>query len=492
MECLSKDCFLLNFTTFTKTGVTQNNRTAAGLIEFQSSVSRSVLFGCLWWTILGTPVGTSPVIFWRSCMTDVRFPFLRNLKERKEFWINFWYATVTLYWSRATRRYSNHILYRSSRIVRKGIIRSFYASILASALLHDVRVAELSVHASKEASDRIHISAFGTSRQSLSSVGMTVGPLFGGRFHRNRCFLNDDLFSLLTWFLVLWLRFHKVSFGCASFRPFVRWPRKVSSGGEHLFQSGKSALFLQQRIVANWVSERLFFLCWCVPMNNCRHVNGLQSCQIRCFQIQDWTNAHIITQSTHTFWIWIVARWCVCALCSVQLPSFLSESLTHTKLAFANFCWEACLLWHVRNGFAVSDVSHSVSRSSWVFALGHTCEIGFRKFWYFTMTSFFVLIVPTKAVTHCGVDAYLVACQNSVNDNCLCLSRTLKVNDLLALLGLDISFPEWFSTTEYWMTTSFKLQCHFPGDAIPFYGWFVQPRTVPLSFLSTSTETPMT
>ena len=58
------------------------------------------------------------------------------------------------------------------------------------------------------------------------------------------------------------------------------------------------------------------------------------------------------------------------------------------------------------------------------------------------MTSFFVLIVRIKQEKHCGLDTYLIACQNSANDNCLCLSSSQKLNGLLALLGLDISFPE--------------------------------------------------
>ena len=67
-------------------------------------------------------------------------------------------------------------------------------------------------------------------------------------------------------------------------------------------------------------------------------------------------------------------------------------------------------------------------------------EIGFRKFWCFTMKSLFVFIVLIKPDKHCCVDAYLIAFQNSANDNCLCLSRTLKMNRLLAFLGLEISF----------------------------------------------------
>ena len=59
------------------------------------------------------------------------------------------------------------------------------------------------------------------------------------------------------------------------------------------------------------------------------------------------------------------------------------------------------------------------------------------------MTSFFVTIVRTKPKTHCGVIAKkLIACQNSGNNNRLGVSRTLKVNGLLALLRLEISFQE--------------------------------------------------
>ena len=39
-------------------------------------------------------------------------------------------------------------------------------------------------------------------------------------FHWNRCFLKDDLVSLVTGFLVLWFGMHKVSLGCASWGPF--------------------------------------------------------------------------------------------------------------------------------------------------------------------------------------------------------------------------------------------------------------------------------
>ena len=49
---------------------------------------------------------------------------------------------------------------------------------------------------------------------------------------------------------------------------------------------------------------------------------------------------------------------------------------------------------------------------------------------------------PIKATTCCGVTASLIAYQISASDVCLGLSRTLKVNGLLAFLGLDVSFNE--------------------------------------------------
>ena len=119
-------------------------------------------------------------------------------------------------------------------------------------------------------------------------------------------------------------------------------------------------------------------------------------------------------------------------------------------------------------------------------------EVGFRKFWYFTMTSFFVLIVRIKQNKHCGVDAYLIACQNSANDDCLCLSRSQKVNGSLAVLGLEISFPEK-SVQQEIRCGAFSNFCDIcPGDAIPFSGWFVRARTAPHTFLFTCTETPIT
>ena len=39
-------------------------------------------------------------------------------------------------------------------------------------------------------------------------------------------------------------------------------------------------------------------------------------------------------------------------------------------------------------------------------------------------------------------------CQHIVNTDSLCLSRALKVGGLPGLLGLEISFQEWFSTIE--------------------------------------------
>ena len=51
-----------------------------------------------------------------------------------------------------------------------------------------------------------------------------------------------------------------------------------------------------------------------------------------------------------------------------------------------------------------------------------------------------VLIEP---ITHGGISAQLIACQNGTNHDCLCLGRTLKVNEgLLALLGLEISLRQ--------------------------------------------------
>ena len=68
------------------------------------------------------------------------------------------------------------------------------------------------------------------------------------------------------------------------------------------------------------------------------------------------------------------------------------------------------------------------------------------KFWSFTLTSFFVVIVLFKPNTHCGVSAKLIVCQNGANNDCLYLRRALKVNGLLTLLGLEISFQEWYRT----------------------------------------------
>ena len=103
----------------------------------------------------------------------------------------------------------------------------------------------------------------------------------------------------------------------------------------------------------------------------------------------------------------------------------------------------------------------------------------------------FVLVVLIKWDTHCSVDAWLIVCQNSADNNCLCLSCTLKVNGLLTHFGLEISFQEWFSTIKYQKWRVFKLLCNFPRDAIPFSSYVVQERTVPDPFLSKFTETPM-
>ena len=49
--------------------------------------------------------------------------------------------------------------------------------------------------------------------------------------------------------------------------------------------------------------------------------------------------------------------------------------------------------------------------SSWVFAVGQIREIGFKKFWYFTMTSFFFLECTDQTKhKHSGVNAQLIAC----------------------------------------------------------------------------------
>ena len=77
------------------------------------------------------------------------------------------------------------------------------------------------------------------------------------------------------------------------------------------------------------------------------------------------------------------------------------------------------------------------------------------------MTSFFVLIVRIKQEKHCGVDTYLIKCQNSANDNCLCLKSSQKVNGPLALLGLEISFPEKSAQQE--------IRCGFFHTSVTFF-----------------------
>ena len=73
--------------------------------------------------------------------------------------------------------------------------------------------------------------------------------------------------------------------------------------------------------------------------------------------------------------------------------------------------------------------------------------IGFRKFWYMTMTSFFVLIVLIKPDTHTLRHRCMIDCMRIIMRMIMrTCERTLKVNGLLALFGLDLSFREWFST----------------------------------------------
>ena len=128
----------------------------------------------------------------------------------------------------------------------------------------------------------------------------------------------------------------------------------------------------------------------------------MSSCQIHCLRIQDWTNAHIITQK-HKRILNLNCREVLCALsadkCQVSF-SFDWRSGHKALPFFANFCQETCILWRLGNGFALSSVSQSVSRSNLVFAVCQFREIGCRTFWNFTMTNFFVLI-SDQTGPHC-------------------------------------------------------------------------------------------
>ena len=80
-----------------------------------------------------------PAIIRRSCMVDVNFPLIRNVKQRKEFGTNSWYATVTWYRSWCTEVFhmgqvnisnltlcdaadnaSNHLLKFQDRVLGSG------------------------------------------------------------------------------------------------------------------------------------------------------------------------------------------------------------------------------------------------------------------------------------------------------------------------------------------------------------------------------------
>ena len=84
------------------------------------------------------------------------------------------------------------------------------------------------------------------------------------------------------------------------------------------------------------------------------------------------------------------------------------------------------------------------------------------------MSSFLKANVLIKPSTHCGVNAELIACQNRTNNDCLCLSCTLKVNGLLlAHLGLEISCQERVQHKTMLDVKLLQTSVSFPGNMIP-------------------------
>ena len=120
--------------------------------------------------------------------------------------------------------------YRSSRIVRKRIIRSLSASILANILTHLVLELELRLEEYSVLRKRLQVAfnlrAFGERRQNLSCIGMTDGLLEVQLSLESLLSQCSVFFGHLV--LVLWLCIHRVFLGCASFGPVVRCSRRVS------------------------------------------------------------------------------------------------------------------------------------------------------------------------------------------------------------------------------------------------------------------------
>ena len=82
----------------------------------------------------------------------------------------------------------------------------------------------------------------------------------------------------------------------------------------------------------------------------------------------------------------------------------------------------------------------------------HVRKVVCGEFWYFTTTSFLISIVQvSQTKTHCGAHALLTAKTVRRTGGPSSASLTPTVNGVLALLGLEISFREWYSTVKYWM-----------------------------------------